>query len=159
MIKHIKKLEERFGRERLLMGSLVILAVVIALWVCEFNSTPQNGESQELGVMIPAGQLVVPIELANANALANLVAKMAVVDLFTAGQVKPLVEGLRILKLSGGDGPLFGALVPQKMAGYLQDAFSKPKLRAAIKASSSGPTQFHLKESQKISIVEVDTGE
>jgi len=152
-----RKLIERYGKERIAICGVVILVIIVTLWIAQWS--PTEDPSTELGLSIPVGQLVVPLELANSAALNGLVNRTAVVDLFTPGDKNPFVESLRILKLSNGDGTLFGALVPEKLAGQLQDAFSKSKLRAAIRATQAAPTQFHVHVKNKSTLLEVPIGE
>jgi hypothetical protein len=147
----------RYGKERVLIFVAVILTIICTLWIA--HSTPQEEGPSELGVSIPPGQLVVPIELANASALNSLVMRTAVIDVFKPGEQSPLVEGLRVLKLSSGEGPLFGALVPEKVAGSLQEIFSNAKLRAAIRTSHTGPAQFHIHTKIKSTLLEVPIGD
>jgi hypothetical protein len=153
------QIETKFGRERAIIGASVLCAIILALWIAHSEPIEGKTEAEELGVVIPKGQLIVPLEMANSAALNGLITRTAVIDLFKAGEPIALVEGLRVLKLSAGEGPLFGALIPEKMAGQLQDIFANPKLRGAIKTNLSGPTQFHLHFSQKTTVVEIPTGE
>lgn len=153
------QVESKHGRERTLVGASVVVAIFLALWIAHSEPTETKSETEELGVVIPKGQLIVPLEMANSVALNGLINRNAIIDLFKSGEPLPIVEGLRILKLSAGEGPLFGALVPEKMAGKLQDIFANPKLRGAIRPTLSGPTQFHIHDSQKTSVLEISTGE
>jgi len=135
----------------------VILTVICSLWLA--HSNPPDEPLQEIGVSIPSGQLIVPLELANAQALSGLITRNAIIDVFKSGETEPLVESLRVLKLSSGEGPLFGALVPENLAGSLQDVFSSSKLRGAIKTNMSGATQFHLRNKFKPSLLEIPIGD
>jgi hypothetical protein len=155
-----QKLEDKWGREKAIVLVSALPVVLLTLWIAHSNPEPNApNDIQEIGVVIPAGQLVVPLELANAAALNALVNRNGIVDLFKTGEKIPLVENLRIIKLTAGEGPLFGALVPDKMAGQLQDVFANPKLRAAIRTNKAGPTRFHLQESSKSSVLEISTGD
>lgn len=139
-----------------------VAAVFLTLWIF-FDNKPKDAQPQdvvtEIGVVIPKGFLVVPLQLNNATTLDSLVQRNAIVDLFQPGQRVAVVENLRILKLSAGEGPAFGALVPDKMAGAVQDLFSRPNLRAAIRTMNSGPTQFHLSQPSHKLLVEIPTGD
>ena len=147
-------------RERVMIASLVVLTVILALWIGGRDGPKESTtEFSELSLTIPKGFLVVPLELANSGALASLVARNAVFDVFQPGEKKAIVENLRVLKLSAGEGPLFGALVPDTMAGALQEIFGRPKLRGAVRTLNSGPTSFHLNSSSKPLLTEISVGE
>ena len=160
MFNRLRELIKNQQKEKFLVPVVVTVAILLAMWVAEKDSPKESdSEISELSTTIPKGMLVVPLELANGSALSALISRNAIVDIFQAGEHRPLVENLRIIKLNAGDGPLFGALVPEKLAGGLQDAFSHPKLKAAIRTLNSGPTSYHLKDSSRSLLTEIAVGE
>ena len=149
-------------KENIFILGAILLTIILSLWIFSTSSSPglaQGTEEADIGLVIPSGQLIVPLELANASALNALVSRNAVIDVFKPGESGPMVEGLRIIKLNAGEGPLFGALVPERLAGSLQNIFSNPKLRGAIRATKSGPTEFHTSHSTKSNLIEVPIGD
>ena len=139
------RLKEHPKRDKILMGLGVIALTVASLWLSQGPGREEDHGpgSDEIGTVIPMGQLVIPLELANAQTLASLVHQHAVIDVYLPKTTKPVIENLKIIKLAHEGGPLFGALVPQKDAGRLQDLFSKPTLRAAVRPDNSGSTVIH----------------
>jgi hypothetical protein len=148
-----------YPREKIIFASVVVLTILLALWIAEREPVKDGDANAEMSLNIPKGMLVVPLELANGNALSALVSHAAIVDVFQSGEKRALVENLRIIKLNAGEGPLFGALVPEKVAGGLQEIFSHPKLKAAIRTLNSGATLFHLNSPGKPLLSEVPVGE
>ncbi|MBL7669346.1 MAG: hypothetical protein JNM39_02560 [Bdellovibrionaceae bacterium] len=71
------------------LATLAILGIV-AFWVVSQKTTTQASHSQgedsafTVDTLIPAGHVLIPIELANAEPLASLVGATAVVDLYTS---------------------------------------------------------------------------
>lgn len=159
MFRRLLERLKQYPREKWLMPAVVTLSVVTALWVAGRDNGHPGGDGTELSTSIPKGFLVVPLELMNASSLSSLVSKNAVLDIFDPSTDKAVVENLRVIKLSAGDGPLFGALVPDAMAGRLQEVFSRPKLRGAVRTLNAGPTSFHLNTSSKPLLTEVSVGE
>ena len=142
-----KKLYEKLigqSKEKWIMAVSLILTVIISLWILQGGNPSYNdAEPTELGVTIPRGFLIVPLELANAASINTMISRNGVIDVFAPKQNRPVVENLRVIKLNAGEGPLFGALVPDKNAGLYQDYFSRPHLRAAVRTLDTGPTKFH----------------
>jgi hypothetical protein len=163
MLKKLQlKLRGQYQEDKILTLLALALIVVSCIWALCSPGKHANENTEglsELGTTIPKGFSIVPIELANAQGLSGLITKNAVVDVFLAKQNIPLLENLRILKLSAGEGPLFGALVPEKTLGQAQELLSHQGLRGVLKPSNSGPTRFHLQSKvthpfQEISIQE-----
>lgn len=124
----------------------VFLALVLTVLTALFLSSPKKTERDvpELGQIIPKGFLVVPLELANAESLSHMIQQNGIINVYSQGLKNPLVENLKILKLNNGIGPLFGALVPQKMATRLQEELSKEGLRGALCPLSENSLKIHL---------------
>ncbi len=148
----LKKLREKLigqPKEKWLLALALVGTVIMSLWIIQGGQPEASNESNELGLTIPKGFLIVPLELANARAIDGMISHNGIVDVFLSKQNKPMVENLRIVKLESGEGALFGALVPEKNAGLYQEYFSRPHLRAAVRTLNSGPTKFNgLFESQ-----------
>jgi hypothetical protein len=159
MVEKIKAFwKTKFDKERSIILGIIIVGVIISLWLAS-NSQSNPDQPMDFGLVIPKGFLIIPLELANAKALSSLVNQNAIVDVFMQGQNQALVENLRIIKLNAGEGPLFGGLVPENMAGQIQDLFSRPRLTAALRTATAGPTRFHLYQKSKTLLVEVPTGD
>lgn len=58
------------------------------------GTTPEATEGFEVDTMIPAGHLLIPLELSNAESLAALSGQFAVVDLYVTGEKSK--QGLKI---------------------------------------------------------------
>jgi hypothetical protein len=166
MAEKIKVLRQKFillsKDSRFKFALPFIAAVLLTLWIVadrKPEAAPQEDVVTEIGVVIPKGFLIVPLQLSNEATMDSLVQRHAIVDLFLPGQRIALVENLRIMKLSAGVGPAFGALVPEQIAGRVQDVFSRPNLRAAIRTMNAGPAKFHFKSSSKQLLTEISTGE
>lgn len=71
------------------IATIAILGVV-AFWVVSQKATPQDHQSQgddsnyTVDTLIPAGYVLIPIELANAEPLSSMVGATAVVDLYSS---------------------------------------------------------------------------
>lgn len=152
--KWLQQLKQTTAKEKtLLLGSL-LATIILTLWIVQAPKTENADQKEdfEMGLTIPKGFLMVPLELANGQALSHLVQKQAVIDLFQKGMKLPLAENLRIIKLNAGEGPVFGALVPDDKARFLQNLFSQPHFHAALKTLNAGPTRFHLSDTHQSSL-------
>lgn len=129
----------------------ILLAIVVSIWVMEkpkpdaSNLNPPKEEG-EIGLVVPAGFVVLPLELQNAQALASLVTGHGLVDLYEPGRRRVFLEALKIFRLEAGEGPLFGALVPSDISEEVARYFAKPVLVGAIRAATKKPTRLHVEK-------------
>ena len=139
------RLKENPSREKWIMGGVFVVLLFLSLWVSQSPQadTLSKSEGDEIGTQIPMGFVVLPLELANTKTLGPMIHRHAVIDVFLPRQNRPVSESLKIIKLENDSGPLFGALVPQKSAGSLQELFSRPTLRGAVRPDQSGKTIVH----------------
>jgi len=132
------------SREQLIILVATLFAVIATLWALSSgtSSTRPTKEEGEVGLVVPKDFVVMPLELKNGQALSTLISTTAVVDLYQAGEKHAFIENLKIFKLDAGEGPLFGALVPEAMSGQVSEIFSRPSLMAALRKASSSPTRL-----------------
>ena len=151
----VKKFLEyyKLHKERTLIAVALLLTSLTFLWIFEKPAEVKEGpgEPSELGVSVPKGYLVVPLELANSKYISMMVSRMGVVDVFTPTS-RLLAKNLRILKLSNEEASAFGALVPENRATELQGLFSNKNLKAALRTLTNEPTQFFSHDPTKAKI-------
>jgi hypothetical protein len=137
-------LKSRPIKETLLGPVVLVVLVLTALWIFKVDEKPiaSHEGGEEFGITIPRGFLLLPLELANADSISGMIRSRGVVDVFLGRRSQALAVNLRVIKLQSGEGPVFGALIPEVHAPVLQDLFSKPGLRAAVKPIDAGKTSF-----------------
>lgn len=126
-----------------LAATLVILFALLAFGAKPQNSAPAGGEVMHSDEFIPDGHVLVPLELANRDALHALIGQYAVVDLFTMspdGVTKGQRVGKRLRLIRSPHQPeQFAALVPEDKAtillGYAGPLFAVIQSRKANKGS------------------------
>lgn len=153
----VEKLKAKFldyykaHKERTLILGALFLTSLTFLWIFEKPSAPpataSASEPSEMGVNIPKGFLVVPLELANARTISLMMNRMGVIDVFAPGE-RLLAKNLRILKLNNDENTAFGALVPDKKASQLQSLFANKNLRGALRTLTAEPAQFFTNSSK-----------
>jgi hypothetical protein len=151
----------KYQKDKLLLYSSVALTVIFCIWA--FNSTPPTkdltSEATEMGTAIPKGFSIIPLELANAPGLSALITKNGIIDVYRSKSPRPLIENLRVIKLSAGEGPLFGALIPEDLLGRVQDSLTHRGLRGVLKSVGSGMTKLHFAEGKKRGLESINIGE
>lgn len=73
-------------------------------------------ENFEVDTMIPAGHMLIPLELSNAESLASLSGKFSLVDLYAAGE-----KGKKGFKIASGVKLLRAPLNPQQFAVLVRE--------------------------------------
>ncbi|MDZ4676103.1 MAG: hypothetical protein SGI74_01230 [Oligoflexia bacterium] len=154
-----KLINDKFTKEHYILLGTLILTVLMSLWIGQKPVAQAEQETTEVSVLIPKGFLMIPLQLANGDSIASLIHRNAVIDVFKAGQKIALAQNLRVLKLPQEDGALFGALVPSDIAGTLQEIFSSPKLRGAIRTLNSGVTKFSIPKPRSSLLTEIHVDE
>ena len=153
-----RQLNFRFIKnDKILLIASIALTAVLSLWAM---FTPAQHEdhvesASELGTSIPKGYSIVPLELSNSQGLSGMIAKNGIIDVFMSKQNAPLIENLRILKLSAGEGPLFGALIPEKMVGKMQNILERSGLRGVLKPANAATTKINLPNKRQKLIQEI----
>ena len=119
-LESFKKFKSLKKNEKLLFIILISLISLVTIWILQKpEKSVDSNENQDLGISIPQGQLIIPIELANGKAISSLITQYGVGDLFIEPQHKILAKNLKILKLNAED-QSFGALVPEKKSEFLR---------------------------------------
>lgn len=107
----------------LLLAFLALGGVVLLLELLPSSSKnekaedPSSSESFDVDTMIPAGYLLIPLELANSESLASLSGQFSVVDLYTSGE-----KGRKGHKVASAVKLLRAPLNPQQFAVLVREA-------------------------------------
>ena len=99
-------------RFQTLVAALSLMFIVILYVELSAKPTAQNPESVD--TYIPAGFVLVPIELQNADSLSSMIGDFAVVDLFTGldGQQRRVGRSLKLIR---------APLNPDRLAVFVPD--------------------------------------
>lgn len=147
----------RINKEKALLAGAITLSSIIFLWLTQKPAVNPKAEPTEFGVSIPAGFMVIPLDLANGSTLSMMIIQSAVIDVFNGANL--VAQNLKVLKLNNEDNPAFGALVPDSEASLLQIIFAKKNLRGALKKFSNEPARFFHSKSTGTSIQTISTEE
>lgn len=147
LLKFKLRIQQELKKDKIIPWVVVLCATLITIFFSQKSSTQKTVEESDLfGAVIPKGMLIVPIQLENSAGLEKLIQRQGVIDVFAPGKELPIAENLRIIKLDPGEGPVFGALVPQESGRLFQEVFSLPTLKGAMKNTNSPATRFHLQD-------------
>ncbi len=136
----LRRLLNDTPKEYLILGGSIFLTVLCVLFLGMSKSPAPDETPFEIGVKIPKGFTLIPIQLRNASSLSTLISEQGIIDVFEGSQTHAVVENLRILKVHNEVGPVFGALAPDRDAGYLQNKFAQNNLRGTLKPLSTSTT-------------------
>ncbi len=106
----LQKLKE--PRFRTLLAAIGLMLIVI-LYV-ELSAKPAAQNPESVDTYIPAGFVLVPIELQNADSLSSMIGDFAVVDLFTGldGRQERVGRSLKLIR---------APLNPERLAVFVPD--------------------------------------
>lgn len=147
----LKSLEERLTKLlrispmelRMVAGALLLSSLVIALTSAPSREESRGKSDLEISTLIPAGQVLIPVQLKNFESVDSILGPFGVVDLFAdqgQGASKPIARNIRLLRAPKNPS-LFAVLVPQDQAPLILQAEEKG-LYAAIKNQKEGGTEF-----------------
>jgi hypothetical protein len=148
-----------FKEDKTLLYAFIALGVVaVLMWtlaptVKSANADTTSAESFDVDTMIPAGYMLVPIQLSNAESLASLAGQFSVVDLYAVGD-----KGRKGFKVASAVKLLRAPLNPQQFAVLIRESESAKIVTmdgpffAALKnrADSSRSGLEHVKKSNLI---------
>jgi hypothetical protein len=107
--------------DKALLLSFVALGVMILLVNLLSPGTPEvhheaRGENYDVDTMIPAGHLLIPLELSNAESLSSLSGNFSLIDLYASGD-----KGKKGFKIASGVKLLRAPLNPQQFAVLVRE--------------------------------------
>ncbi|WP_413288890.1 hypothetical protein [Bdellovibrio sp. HCB337] len=113
---------QKFTKDKILLGafiSLGIIALAIQLLSPDADiekSSETASDSYSVDTMIPAGYLLIPLELSNAESLASLSGSFSVIDLYAASE-----KGKKGFKVASAVKLLRAPLNPQQFAVLVKE--------------------------------------
>jgi hypothetical protein len=147
-----------FKEDKTLLYAFIALGVVALLM--EVLSSPSHKETEpvasesfDVDTMIPAGYILIPIQLSNAESLASLTGQFAVVDLYAVGE-----KGRKGFKVASAVKLLRAPLNPQQFAVLIREQESSKLVTmegpffAALK-SRSDRSRSGLEKAQKNNLI------
>lgn len=109
--------------DRALLIAFVALGIVVLLFEILPSSSTNSSEdvtsepeSFDVDTMIPAGHLLIPLELSNAESLASLTGQFSVIDLYVSGE-----KGKKGYKIASAVKLLRAPLNPQQFAVLVRE--------------------------------------
>ena len=142
-----------YKQPAVMYGGLVLASLffVFLHWSGNKKSTVSAELSLQVSDMIPAGFVMVPIELANHSAVNDLISSFGIVDLYqkltSQQELYKLAQAVRIVRLETGR---FSVLIPEKDAGQFvqhQSLFYAVVQNSEKKGSQITPPRFKRRRS------------
>lgn len=146
---------QKYAKDKALLIAFVGLGLTVLLVeLLSSNSTspdkapPTTGENYSVDTMIPAGYLLIPLELSNAESLASLSGAFSLVDLYVAGE-----KGQKGFKVASAVKLLRAPLNPQQFAVLVKEEESSRVVgtEGPFFAALKNPQDITKKKAEKIS--------
>lgn len=138
---------QKFTKDKILLAAFValgVIALVIELLTSGSGDSDKNtetaSENYAVDTMIPAGYLLIPLELSNAESLASLSGSFSVIDLYASSE-----KGKKGFKVASGVKLLRAPLNPQQFAVLVKEEESSRIV------AMEGPFFAALKNPQEVS--------
>jgi len=148
-----KKPNESLTSNQKLFISILILGVLAFIWDKNRGGAPTTSEENRKSVdtFIPAGFVLVPIQLSNAEALDSMISSTGVVDLFIPdlkrpGHNKKIAEHIKILRAPLNPNQ-FAVLVSEHHSARL--VHHEGAYFAVVQNPKTGGTQFEMNPPKK----------
>jgi hypothetical protein len=144
MYQKLWKNLRRLDQEKLVIVAAVLVAVLLCLWTLKPDpkANHKNSDDAVVGLSIPEGFTVLPLQVSNGESLKSLIDETAVVDLYKKNERMAFLKNLKVFRLHGSELQVFGALVPDEIVGELAQLFETPTLVAVIKPPTEKTTQL-----------------
>ena len=87
-------------KDRIQIVAVVSLVSIVALWIYQRpgETKDTDRDNSEMGVVIPKGFLIVPLDLANVRQISGMISKYGVLDVFNSRSNQLVARNLHVSK-------------------------------------------------------------